>query len=107
MIQDRSRAIVFASGCVAVIIGVLLHLPMFWMGRNIGFQLAGMAMDAAMLVGMALITVGIVMAAYGLLPSNVAAQVAASRHISVAAPEDATLGPAHWRLMAVDRKSVV
>ena len=101
MIQDRSRAIVFASGCVAVIIGVLLHLPMFWMGRNMGFQLAGMAMDAAMLVGMALITVGIVMAAYGLLPSNVAAQVAASRHISVAAPEDATLGPAHWRLMAV------
>jgi MFS transporter, putative metabolite:H+ symporter len=32
--------------------GVLLHLPMFWMGRNNGFMLAGMPMDAGMIWGM-------------------------------------------------------
>ena len=101
MIQDRSRAIVFTLGSAAVVLGVLLHLPMFWMARSMGFKLTGMAMDSGMLAGMALITGGIVMAGYGLLPTNVAAQVAASRHISVAAPEDAPLSPAHWRLMAV------
>ncbi len=37
----------FVAGCVAVTAGVVLHLPMFWMGRDMGFRLAGMPMDAA------------------------------------------------------------
>jgi len=53
-----------------VTIGVLLHLPMFWMGRADGFRLADMAMDAEMLWGMALIVAGLAVAGYGLLPKK-------------------------------------
>jgi putative MFS transporter len=90
----------FVLGCVAVTIGVLLHLPMFWMGHNNGFVLAGMPMDPGMIFGMYLIIAGVAVAAYGLLPKHVAQTVEAASRITVAAPEDAKLGPAHWRLMA-------
>ena len=98
---DRSSLTAFVLGCAAVTVGVLLHLPMFWMARGMGFRLAGMPMDPGMIFGMALIVGGVAIAAWGLLPKNVAAQVAASRHIIVAAPEDAPLSAAHWGLMAV------
>ena len=97
---DRRGVWAFGLGCVAVIIGVLLHLPMFWMGHNTGFVLAGMPMDPEMIFGMYLIVAGIAVAAYGLLPKHVAQTVEAASRITVAAPEDAKLGPAHWRLMA-------
>jgi putative MFS transporter len=97
--QDRRGTLAFVLGCIAVTIGVLLHLPMFWMGHSMGFVLAGMPMDPGMVFGMYLIVAGVGIAAYGLLPSR-AAQVAhhASR-IIVGAPEDAELSPAHWGLM--------
>lgn len=98
---DPGKATAFWIGALAITIGVILHLPMFWMGRDMGFRMAGMAMDPGMIGGMGLIVAGIGLTAWGLLPRNVAAQVEASRHISVAAPEDAPLSPAHWRLMAV------
>lgn len=85
---------------MAVTIGVLLHLPMFWMGHNNGFVLAGMPMDPGMIFGMYLIIAGVGAEAYGLLPGNVAQTVEAASHIAVVAPEDAKLGPAHWKLMA-------
>ncbi|MBS0373837.1 MAG: MFS transporter [Proteobacteria bacterium] len=91
----------FGAGCIAVTAGVLLHLPMFWMGRDAGFKLAGMPMDAGMLAGMALIVAGIAVAAYGLLPRRVGAQLRAAATISIESPEDAPLGRAHWQLMAV------
>jgi len=100
-INDRLSAWLFTLGSVAVTVGVLLHLPMFWMGRHMGFQLVGMPMDPEMIFGMGLIIAGVFFAAWGLLPKNVAAQIEASRHISVAAPEDAQLGPAHWKVMVV------
>lgn len=100
-LSDRQATWAFALGCVAVTIGVVLHLPMFVLARTMGYRLAGMAMDPGMLVGMALIVGGVVVAAWGLLPRNLAAQRAAAAGIEVAAPEDAKLGPAHWRLMLV------
>ena len=54
-----------------------------------------------MLGGMGLIRLGTAVAAYGLLPRDVAAQRAAAAGIIVAAPEDAPLSAAHWGLMAV------
>src|SRR3546814_8336263 len=60
----------FVVGVVAVTIGVLLHLPMYWMGRDMGFHLAGMPMDTGMMAGMGLIVGGIGMAAWGLLPDR-------------------------------------
>lgn len=100
VLRDRSSMLLFWLGTAAVVVGVVLHLPMYWMGRMDGFRLSGMMMDAEMFIGMGLIVAGIVMSTVGMLPRNIAAQVEASRHISVAAPEDAPLSPAHWGLMA-------
>ncbi len=97
--QDRRGTLAFLFGCVAVTAGVLLHLPMFWMGRNMGFSLAGMAMDRGMIFGMYLIVAGVGIAAYGLLPSRAAHVAHAASRIKVGAPEDAALSPAHWGLM--------
>src|SRR3546814_5236728 len=53
-----------------------------------------------MLAGMGLIVGGIGMAAWGLLPRNLAQHIAASSKFTISAPEDAPLSWAHWRLMA-------
>lgn len=97
---DR-RPCVFVLGVVAVTIGVVLHLPMFWTGRSMGFRMAGMPMDPGMVGGMWLIVGGVVIAAFGLLPRDLTHQRATSSVLVVAAPEDAPLSRAHWRLMLV------
>jgi MFS transporter, putative metabolite:H+ symporter len=96
--SERRSALLFWLGSVIVSIGVILHLPMFWMARAHGFSLAGMSMDSGMWVGMALIVGGIAAAGYGLLPDSASK---ASVHDAVGPPEDAPLTFAHWRLMAV------
>jgi putative MFS transporter len=100
-LSDRQALWAFVLGCVMVTIGVLLHIPMFLMGQGMHFMLAGMPMGWDMVAGMGLIIGGCLIAAYGLLPRGIAAQRAAGAGIEIAAPEDAPLGPAHWRLMAV------
>ncbi len=97
---DRRGVWAFGLGCLGVTIGVLLHLPMFMMGRHHGFVLAGMPMDPAMIFGMYLIVAGIFVAAYGLLPSRHAHAAQAASRITVSAPEDAPLSAAHWTLLA-------
>ena len=96
---DRRGAWAFGLGCLAVSVGVLLHLPMFMMGRNNGFVLAGMPMDPTMIFGMYLIIAGVFVAAYGLLPSKQAHAAQAASRVTVSAPEDAELGLAHWTLL--------
>ncbi len=98
LFADRRSALAFWLGSAVVSVGVLLHLPMFWMARHAHFVLAGMPMDAAMLLGMGLIIGGIAATAYGLLPKNSAALGVEE---FLAPPEDAALTGAHWRLMAV------
>lgn len=100
-LSDRRGLWAFAVGVVLVTAGVLLHLPMFWMGRTTHFRLSGMPMDSDMYVGMAAIIGGIAIAAYGLLPRDIARQLSATQDIVVSPPEDAPLGIAHWTLMAV------
>jgi MFS transporter, putative metabolite:H+ symporter len=100
-LSDRRSAWIFLAGCAAVTAGVLLHAPMFWMGRQNGFRLHGMPMDDGMIMGMFLIVVGIGTAGYGLLPGSVRGQISAGGRIAVYTPEDAPLSGAHWRLMAV------
>jgi len=100
-LSDRQAVWAFALGCLAVTAGVCAHLPMFAMARAMHYHLAGMPMGGTMTIGMGLIIVGIFIAAYGLLPRNVAAQRAAAADIIVAAPEDAHLTGAHWKLMAI------
>ena len=100
-LSDRQAIWAFVAGCIAVTLGVLAHLPMFAMARAMHYRLVGMPMDATMLVGMVMIVLGTLLAAYGLLPRDVAAQRLAAADIVVAAPEDAPLSLAHWGLMAV------
>ena len=98
---DRRGVWAFGLGCVAVTVGVLLHLPMFWMGHSNGFVLSGMPMDPSMIFGMYLIIAGVIAAGYGLLPSKAAYNAVISSRVTVVAPEDAPLNRAHWTLMAV------
>lgn len=100
-LSDRQAIWAFVVGCIAVTAGVVAHLPMFAMARSMHYHMAGMPMDNMMMGGMALIVVGTLVAAYGLLPRNVGAQRAAAADIVIAAPEDAPLSLAHWGLMAV------
>jgi putative MFS transporter len=100
-LSDRQALWAFALGCIAVTIGVLMHVPMFMMGRMMHFRLAGMAMGWDMVIGMGLIIAGVGIAAYGLLPRDIAKQRAESGAIEISAPEDAPLSWAHWRLMLV------
>ncbi len=99
--QDRQGIWAFALGCAAVTAGVLLHIPMFLMGRAMHFMLAGMPMGLDMVFGMGLIIAGCAIAAWGLLPRDIAGQHSAAAGIEIAAPEDAPLGQRHWLLMTV------
>jgi putative MFS transporter len=99
--SDRRGLWAFALGVLLVTSGVLLHLPMFLMGRMTHYRLDGMPMGLDMYAGMAAIILGVAIAAYGLLPRDISSQLAAGQEIVVSPPEDAPLTPAHWRLMAV------
>lgn len=96
--SQRRNTFAFWAGSAVVSVGVLLHLPMFWMAREHGFNMSGMPMDAGMLLGMLLIVFGIGAAGYGLLP--VRRPIFGAYH-EIAPPEDAPLNAAHWRLMGV------
>jgi putative MFS transporter len=100
-LSDRRGLWAFILGVLLVTGGVLLHAPMFWMGRMNHFQLYGMPIGWDMIAGMAAIIGGVAIAAYGLLPRNVAGILSQSQEIVVSPPEDAPLSPAHWTLMAV------
>ncbi len=90
--------VAFWCGSAMVTAGVALHLPMFLMGRKTGFRLAGMPMGKGMLVGMGLIVLGVVAAAYGLLPRRQPGRVSYGR---IMPPEDAPLTKAHWLQIGV------
>ncbi|MEG3178632.1 hypothetical protein U1872_20555 [Sphingomonas sp. RB3P16] len=57
-LSDRQAIWAFALGCLAVTAGVGTHLPMFAMGRQMHYHLAGMPMTNSMVVGMVLIVGG-------------------------------------------------
>jgi putative MFS transporter len=100
-LSDRRGVWAFVLGVVMVTGGVLMHGPMFLMGRHNHFILYGMPMGTEMVAGMAAIIIGVAVAAYGLLPRNISRQLAASQDIVVSPPEDAPLSAAHWTLMSV------
>ncbi len=62
------RAPIFWGACLAISIGVLLHLPMLAMAHRMGNHLHGMPMDSGMWIGMGLIILGVPAAIYGALP---------------------------------------
>ena len=100
-LSDRRGLFAFILGVAAVTAGVLMHAPMFLMGRHTHYHLAGMPIGWDMIVGMVAIVGGCAIAAYGLLPRDIGKQLAASQDIVVSPPEDAPLSGAHWKLMFV------
>lgn len=97
LFSSRTHSAAFWLGCLAVTAGVLLHVPMFLMGRATHYRLAGMPMGTGMLIGMGLIVAGFLAAAYGLLPRR-------CQHIvteDIAPPENAPLTFAHWVQIAL------
>src|SRR3954449_3905077 len=100
-LSDRRGLWAFVLGVILVTGGVLMHAPMFLMGRHNHFILYGMPIGWDMVAGMVAIVGGCAVAAYGLLPRNIAQQLAASQDIVVSPPEDAPLSRAHWMLMSV------
>jgi putative MFS transporter len=100
-LSGRRGVWAFVVGVIAVTAGVLLHIPMFWMGRHNHFVLYGMPIGWDMVAGMVAIVAGLAIAAYGLLPRDIAGQLAASQDIVVSPPEDAPLSWQHWMLMGI------
>jgi len=93
LFADSSHALAFWGGSLAVTIGVLLHVPMFLMGRETHYKLVGMPMGMPMLIGMGLIVAGFGATAYGLMPRR---RPGLAEYEEIAPPEDAPLTRAHW-----------
>jgi putative MFS transporter len=100
--------IAFWTGCLAVVAGVLLHMPMFAMGRMTHWQMVGMPMDHLMMTGMALVPLGVLLSTYGLMPRlaqmrqalHGGAQLSGGHHHFHIA-DGVPLNRAHWTLVGV------
>ena len=90
----------FWLGVLAVVAGVLSHIPMLSMSAP-PFVMVGMPMDNLMLAGMAAIVVGTLMSGYGLMPKPGALPAAAPIQAPAAAPAEGRLTAAHWQLLLV------
>ena len=89
----------FWFGVLAVTAGVILHIPMYLMGKPMGYRLVGMPMDPGMMFGMAAIVVGMVASFWGLYPRAAAASAAGVQRIRVRALDDARLNRTHVGLL--------
>jgi putative MFS transporter len=93
----------FWLGCLAVMLGVFAHLPMYAMGAPTHYHLAGMPMDTTMLIGMGLIPLGVLLAAYGLMPRYEQMQrtLAGADHVHFHVADGLALNREHWKLIVV------
>jgi putative MFS transporter len=89
----------FWVGLAAVTTGVVLHLPMYFMGKSSGYRLAGMPMDTGMKLGMGAIIFGLLASLYGLFPRGGHTNAAIASRIRVSALDDTPLTLAHLGLL--------
>lgn len=90
----------FWTGVVVTTGGVLAQLPMFYMARDMHYQLAGMPVTTSMAVGMVAMFAGIGITAYSLFPRRGSTAVA-HPSFRVSALDDTPLRPAHVALLLV------
>ena len=90
----------FWVAAVAICLGVLLHMPMLVEAHHMGNRLAGMEADPAMLIGMALIFLGVPGAIYGALPPRTVRHQAQAA-VLYEAPDETPLGRWHGAVLAV------
>ncbi len=89
----------FWVGVVCVTAGVVLHLPMYLMGANNGYRLAGMPMNASMKLGMAAIIIGLIASLFGLFPRSASDIGSRASRIRVSALDDTPISGAHIGLV--------
>jgi len=95
--------IAFWLGCAALTGGVLAHFPMFIHASHMNYQMVGMPMDAAMIFGMVIIPIGLLLAAYGLMPRLGAMRRLPQSGTGLAfhVADGIALNGEHWKLVAV------
>jgi putative MFS transporter len=95
--------IAFWCGTLALVAGVLAHIPMFVCASHMGYRMVGMEMDAPMLAGMALIPLGLLLAAYGLMPRirSLRAGGSGDGALLFEAADGIPLNAQHWSLVLV------
>jgi putative MFS transporter len=91
--------IAFTLGCLALIAGVLAHVPMFVHASHMGYHMVGMPMDTTMLVGMALIPLGLFLATYGLMPRLAELRQGNHGSIHFHVADNVPLNREHWTLV--------
>jgi len=92
---------IYWAGVLAVVTGVVLHLPMYYEGRDMGFRLVGMPVDLAMIAGMVLIVIGLAATVWGVIPRDHSAALESDVHIRVRALDEVPINSAHVILMLV------
>jgi putative MFS transporter len=96
------NATAFWAGLAACTAGVLLHLPMYLGTRDMGYRMAGMRPDGAMIAGMILIVAGLAATVYGLIPrATRAGGGPPASPVRIRALDDARIAPAHVGLLLV------
>ena len=99
----------FWLGSAAIVAGVLMHMPMFAMGRMTHWQMVGMPMDGMMIGGMALIPLGVLLSCYGLMPRldqmrktlHADGSHLPGRHQYFHIADGVSLNLEHWKLVLV------
>lgn len=99
--------VAFWLGCIAITAGVLSHIPMFVHARHMNYHMAGMPMDTTMLVGMALIPVGLLMALYGLMPRLDQLRSDDASGLQFHVSDQVPLNREHWSLVIVLLAAVI
>jgi putative MFS transporter len=99
--------VAFWIGATACTVGVVLHIPMYYSTRSMGYRMAGMRPSGEMIVGMVLIGTGLIAALYGLLPRASGKIQKAAAGIRVRALDDAQLRPRHMAMLLVLSIAVV
>ena len=99
--RQFEHPVAFWLGVLACVTGVGLHLPMYFGARDMGYHLAGMQPDTAMIIGMALIFAGLALALYGLLPRDSGSIRERAGRITVRALDDGPVRFQHVALLVV------
>ena len=99
--------VAFWLGCIAITAGVLSHIPMFVHASHMNYQMVGMPMDTTMLVGMAMIPVGLLMALYGLMPRLDQLRSSDTSGLQFHVADQIPLNREHWALVAVLLAAVI
>lgn len=97
----------FWLGAAACTAGVILHIPMYYSARGMGYQMVGMRPDGEMILGMTLIAVGLVTAFYGLMPRQARTIRENATQIRVRALDDARIRPQHVAMLLVVSIAIV